>query len=416
MGEKLTQKGMDTLYMEMEIPLCSLLFDMEVLGFCVDTQMLETLNHEYEKRLNTLTKEIYALAGHEFNINSTRQLGEILFEELGLPSGKKTKTGYSTDIEVLEGLEDAHPIVGRIIEYRKLQKLKSTYAEGLLRAADPVMHRVHTSFKQTITATGRISSTEPNLQNIPIRTEMGRELRKAFIPGKPGQILVGADYSQIELRVLAHISGDQTLIDAFRTGQDIHTRTASEVFETPMDEVNQAMRSSAKAVNFGIVYGISDFGLARNLGIPRKQAKVYIEKYLERYPGVHAYMEEIVERGSRDGYVTTLFGRRRYLPELQSPNYNIRSFGKRVALNTPIQGTAADIIKVAMIRVDEALKQKRLKARLVLQIHDELIVEAPEEEREEVSAVLKACMENVIELSVPLVADVSSGRTWFDAK
>jgi len=416
MRAKVAQEGMEELYTEVELPLTQVLFDMETLGFCVDTDMLETLNREYGQALDGLTNEIYALAKHPFNLNSPRQLGEVLFEELGLASGKKTKTGYSTDIEVLEGIASEHPIVPRIIEYRKIQKLKATYAEGLLRTADPITHRVHTSFKQTVTATGRISSTEPNLQNIPVRTEMGRELRKAFVPGGPDKILIGADYSQIELRVLAHISGDETLIDAFRAGQDIHARTAAEVFDTPMDRVTGAMRSSAKAVNFGIVYGISDFGLARNLGIPRKQAKTYIEKYLERYPGVRQYMEEIVERGKRDGYVTTLMGRRRYLPELASPNFNVRSFGKRVALNTPIQGTAADIIKVAMVRADRALREKHLNARLVLQVHDELILEAPEEEEQEAGAVLRDCMEQVLSLAVPLVVDVRAGHTWYDAK
>lgn len=416
MADKLKQEGMEALYWDVEMPLTRVLYDMEILGFCVDVRMLAELNEGYSSRLESLTEEIYALAGRTFNINSPRQLGEVLFEHLRLPSGKKTKTGYSTDIEVLEGLSSEHAVVPKIIEYRKIQKLRTTYVEGLLRAADRFTHRVHTSFKQTVTATGRISSIEPNLQNIPVRTEMGRELRKAFVPGRPDHVLIGADYSQIELRVLAHISGDAVLIDAFRNGQDIHARTASEVFQTPLSEVTDHMRSSAKAVNFGIVYGISDFGLARNLGIPRKQAKDYIERYLERYTGVRAYMDEIVERGKRDGFVTTLMGRRRYLPELVSSNYNVRSFGKRVALNTPIQGTAADIIKAAMVRVDETLKARSMRARLVLQVHDELILEAPEEEAVYAEEILKDCMENVIKLSVPLIVDVRTGHTWFDAK
>ena len=416
MEEKLEAEGMAELFHEVEMPLVRVLYDMETLGFCVDTGMLAALDAEYAARLNALTGEIYALCGREFNINSPRQLGEVLFDVLGLPSSKKTKTGYSTDIEVLEGLASEHAAVPLIIEYRRVQKLKTTYTEGLLRAADPVTKRVHTSFKQTATATGRISSAEPNLQNIPVKTEMGRELRKAFVPGGHGQLLVGADYSQIELRVLAHTSGDEVLIDAFNSGQDIHARTAAEVFNTPIAEVTPRMRSSAKAVNFGIVYGISDFGLARNLGIPRKQAGEYIERYLERYTGVRAYMEEIVERGKRDGYVTTLMGRRRYLPELKSPNYNVRSFGKRVALNTPIQGTAADIIKVAMVRADEALRERRLLSRVVLQVHDELVLEAPKDESRVAAALLKEAMENVIRLSVPLVADVRVGATWYDAK
>ncbi|MFZ5974929.1 MAG: DNA polymerase I [Bacillota bacterium] len=416
MVKKLEKEGMASLFWDVEMPLAAVLYHMELLGFCVDTRMLASLNADYASRLETLTEEIHELSGRHFNINSPRQLGEVLFDELGLASGKKTKTGYSTDIEVLEGLASEHPVVPRIIEYRKIQKLKATYVEGLLRAANPVTHRVHTSFKQTVTATGRISSIEPNLQNIPVKTEMGREIRKVFVPGKPGHVLIGADYSQIELRVLAHISCDAVLIDAFRNGQDIHARTAAEVFGTPISEVTPYMRSSAKAVNFGIVYGISDFGLSRNLGISRKQAGDYINRYLERYTGVRTYMDEIVERGKRDGYVKTLMGRRRYLPELVSPNYNVRSFGKRVALNTPIQGTAADIIKVAMVRVDRTLKEKRMEARLILQVHDELILESPEDEAERAAEILKDCMENVIELSVPLVVDVRTGYTWFDAK
>ncbi len=413
---KMEKEGMDKLFHEIEMPLSNVLYDMESTGFCVDSSILQSIGDDYSRRLDDIARAIYALAGTEFNINSPKQLGEILFVKLGLAMGRKTKTGYSTDIEVLEKLYDEHPIIEKIIEYRQLSKIKSTYVDGLLSLMDRTECRVHTTFNQTATATGRISSTEPNLQNIPIRTEMGREIRRAFLSGYPNGMLVAADYSQIELRILAHISQDPVMIDAFLTGQDIHTRTAAEVFDVPMDQVTGAMRSSAKAVNFGIVYGISDFGLARNLGIPRKKAAEYIRKYLEKYSGVKRYMDEIIEQTKEKGYVTTLFGRRRYVPELKSSNFSIRSFGERVALNTPIQGTAADIIKLAMIRVHAELNRREMASKLILQVHDELVIDAVADEIGDIQKLLKNNMENVAELCIPLTAQVSTGKSWYDTK
>lgn len=415
MMPELEEKGLTKLYREMELPLERVLFDMEQIGFPLNTDVLSDMSRSFKKRIDAIAEEIYALAGETFNILSTKQLGAILFEKLGLPPWKKTKSGYSTDAESLEKIEDKHPIVKLIIEYRTLSKLCSTFLDGLLSVVRPESGRVHTSFNQNVTATGRISSTEPNLQNIPVRTELGREIRKAFVPTE-GNILVDADYSQIELRLLAHMSSDEGMIRAFREGADIHRRTASEVFGVPFEAVTSEQRSAAKAVNFGIVYGISDFGLARNLNITRKEAARYIELYLERYPGIHRYMRESVEAGKRDGFVTTLMGRRRDLPELKSSNFNTRSFGERVAMNMPIQGTAADIIKLAMVRVHETLKNKELKAKLILQIHDELIIDTPVEEVDAVKEILRSCMENVIALSVPLYADVKTGESWFESK
>jgi len=337
-------------------------------------------------------------------------LGELLFEKLGLSAGRRTTRGYSTDADTLENLADAHPVVPLILEYRKYQKLSGTYIEGLLRQQGPD-GRIHTSFDQTAAATGRISSVEPNLQNIPVRSDLGREIRKAFI-ARPGWMLIDADYSQIELRVLAHIAEDPVMIDAFSKDQDIHRRTAAEVYGVPLDEVTPAMRSAAKAVNFGIVYGISDFGLARNIGVSRKQAAEFIERYLGRYAGIKRFMDSAVAQGKLQGYVTTLFGRRRYLKELASPNYNIRSFGERAAMNSPIQGTAADIIKLAMVEAHRALTREGLKARLILQVHDELIVESPPEEVERASALLRSAMEGVASLRVPLKVDLCVGRDW----
>ena len=415
MVPELAEKELDWLYREVELPLERVLFDMEQIGFALDTDVLREMSTTFKVRIDAIAEEIYRLAGERFNILSTKQLGAVLFDKLLLPPWKKTKSGYSTDAETLETLADKHEIVPLIIEYRTLSKLCSTFLDGLLAVVRPESGRVHTSFNQNVTATGRISSTEPNLQNIPVRTELGREIRKAFVASE-GHLLVDADYSQIELRLLAHMSGDEGMIRAFREGDDIHRRTASEVFGVPFEEVTSAQRSAAKAVNFGIVYGISDYGLARNLGITRKEAAHYIELYLARYPGIQRYMLESVAAGKRDGYVRTLMGRRRELPELQSSNYNTRSFGERVAMNMPIQGTAADVIKLAMVRVYEALQREGLQAKLILQIHDELIIDAPFEEVARVEKLLAECMENVIALSVPLSAEVKTGRSWFETK
>ncbi len=407
---QLEQDGLTSVYTEIERPLTGVLLGMEQAGFLVDAGVLTQLGEKYEQRLNELTTSIYAHAGGPININSPKQLGELLFDKLGLMSGKKTKTGFSTNAEALEQLADKHPIVNEILEYRKYAKLKSTYIDALLRLRGRD-GRIHTSFDQTATATGRISSLEPNLQNIPVRTELGREIRSAFITA-PGLKLVDADYSQIELRVLAHMSHDSVMQEAFQLGQDIHQRTAAEVYGVPLNEVTKQMRSAAKAVNFGIVYGISDFGLARNIGVSRNEAKSFIERYLSRYPGIKRFMDDAVTAGKLNGYAETLLGRRRYLPELRSPNFNIRAFGERAAMNSPIQGTAADIIKLAMVRVSEALQKGGFEARLILQVHDELIIEAPEKEVPAVSALLKQQMEQVISLEVPLVADVSVGDNW----
>ncbi len=415
MLEEMREKGLMELYETVELPLISVLYDMEREGFMVDGTILKGLQQEFGQRIAQLAREIYQHAGEEFNILSTKQLGAVLFEKLGLPAKKKTKTGYSTDADVLEALADQHPIVALVQEYRFLTKLKSTFVDGLLAMIDPRTGRVHTSFNQNVTATGRISSTEPNLQNIPVRTPLGREIRKAFV-ASPGNLLVGADYSQIELRLLAHISGDAAMQDAFRSGGDIHARTASEVFDTPLSQVTPQQRSAAKAVNFGIVYGISDFGLARNLGIDRKRAGEYIKRYLERYPGVADFMHQSVERGKQEGCVKTLLGRRRELPELKSSNYNTRSFGERVAMNMPIQGTAADIIKLAMVRAHRALAGQELKAKLVLQVHDELIFDVPRGEEEAVAKLVQECMEGAMRLCVPLIAEVKSGHSWYDTK
>lgn len=413
MRMEMEQKGMLALYDDVELPLTEVLFDMEQTGIAVDSDMLSTLSEKFALRIADIEQNIYTLAGEKFNILSTKQLGSILFDKLGLPPQKKTKSGYSTDSEVLEVLEDRHEIVPLVIEYRFLSKLKSTFLDGLVVLTRG--GRIHTKFNQNVTATGRISSTEPNLQNIPVRTELGREIRRAFT-ASPGNVLVGADYSQIELRLLAHMSGDARLISAFNSGMDVHTSTAAEVFGVPVSDVTREQRSAAKAVNFGIVYGISDFGLAKNIGVSRREAGEFIQRYLARYSGVREYMSASVEKGRAAGYVSTLMGRRRELPEITSSNYNTRSFGERVAMNMPIQGTAADIIKVAMVRVHRALRDKGLRARLVLQIHDELIIDTPEAEAELVKELLADCMQNVMELKVPLTAEVSSGYSWFDTK
>ncbi len=411
--ERLKELDLEELYYEVELPLVEVLASMEYLGIKVDRNILLDLEVEFKEKIDQLTEEIHTLSGVDFNINSPKQLGEVLFEKLGLPPIKKTKTGYSTNADVLEKLQDKHDIIPKISDYRQITKLKSTYVDGLLNIINPLTNRIHSSFNQTVTATGRISSTEPNLQNIPIRLEMGRRLRKVFISDE-GHTFIDADYSQIELRVLAHIANDENLIDTFIKDQDIHRRTASEIFGVSMDDVTPTMRNDAKAVNFGIVYGISDFGLSQNLNIPVNKAKEYIENYLNKYPSIKQYMKDIVEEGKEKGYVLTLLHRRRYLPELKSSNFNVRSFGERIAMNTPIQGSAADIIKVAMVKIYKKLKEGNFKARLILQVHDELIIECPREEMETVTKILKESMENAIKISVPLKVDLSYANNWYD--
>ena len=414
-GDKIKENGQEKLYQEVELPLVTVLAHLEINGFLVDDNQLKEFADKLGEKIDALTNEIYMLAGEEFNINSPKQLGVILFEKLELKPVKKTKTGYATNADVLEKLRDKHPIVNFIMEYRQLAKLKSTYCDGLTAVVNPNTHRIHSVFTQTVTVTGRLSSTEPNLQNIPTRTELGREIRKMFV-AKEGYVLVDADYSQIELRVLAHIANDETMINAFRNNEDIHAVTASQVLGIPLEDVTKEQRSSAKAVNFGIVYGIGEFSLAQDLHISVKEAKAYIESYLEKYHGVRNYMESIKEQAKKDGYVKTMLNRIRYIPELKSPNYNIRQFGERVALNTPIQGTAADIIKLAMVRVDNRLINEGLKSKLILQVHDELIVEAYKDEVDKVKQILSEEMQSAMELNVPLKVDMSTGHSWYDAK
>ena len=413
MDALMREQGMRKLYYDIELPLCEVLAEMEREGFLVDRTALYNYGESMIGTIDQLQQQIWNYAGHEFNINSPKQLGEVLFDELYLPQGKKTKTGWSTSADVLEKLRNKHPIIQNILDYRTLTKLKSTYADGLLKVID-ADGRIHTNFQMTVTATGRLSSTEPNLQNIPIRKEFGSEIRKMFVAA-PGNVLVDADYSQIELRLLAHISKDTAMRDAFLSGVDFHTATASQVFNTPVEEVTARQRSNAKAVNFGIVYGISAWSLAGDIGVSTSEAKEYMDAYYEKYPGVHQYMEDIKEKAREDGYVVTLYQRRRYLPELKSSNFNTRSFGERVALNMPIQGTAADIIKLAMVNVANRLKKEKLEGKLILQVHDELIVECPEKEAETVSKLLAEEMENVIHLSVPLSVEVKTGHTWHEA-
>ena len=414
MERAIEENGLASLEHDVELPLLNVLYGMEEIGFMTDEAVLSELHTRFSEAAGTLEARIYDAAGERFNILSTKQLGRILFEKLGLPSGKKTKTGFSTDADTLEAIAPLHPIVGDVLQYRFLMKLDSTFVEGLLKQRD-ANGRIHSRFMQCVTATGRISSTEPNLQNIPVRTPEGREIRKAFIPSE-GNVLVGADYSQIELRLLAHISGDESFIAAFNSGEDIHARTAAEVFHVPLENVTSELRSAAKAVNFGIVYGISDFGLARNLGVSVPTAAGYIRKYFERYPKVQAYLKESVARAKERGCAETLFGRKRPLPELSASNYNVRQFGERVAMNMPIQGTAADVIKIAMVRVDRALRDGGFKARLVLQIHDELIVDTPREEAERVERLMQQAMEGVADFSVRLVAEAKCGESWFETK
>ena len=411
---ELEKQGMTRLYQQIEFPLCGVLYRMEKEGIEIDRELLIQFGQMLSERIDACENLIYGYAGGPFNINSPRQLGELLFDKLGLPPVKKTKTGYSTNADVLEKLKSKHDIIPAIMDYRMLTKLKSTYADGLLKqiAEDG---RIHTTFQNLVTATGRLSSTEPNLQNIPVRTDLGAEIRKMFVP-KAGHVLVDADYSQIELRVLAHIAKDDTMQHAFQTGLDIHAVTASQVFDVPVEEVTSLQRRHAKAVNFGIVYGISEFSLSEDIGVSRYEAKAYIENYLSNYRGVRAYMKHVVEDARNMGYTETMFGRRRYIPELKSSNFNVRSGAERIALNTPIQGTAADLIKLAMIRVDAALRQNFPEAKLLLQVHDELIVECPAAMAEEVAALVSREMEAVAELNVPLTAEAKFGKSWYEAK
>ena len=412
MEQELKEQELWSLYTELELPLVTALAEMEANGILVSPKKLEEISSDLEATLARLTEEIYAEAGEEFNINSPKQLGVILFDKLGLPVLKRTKTGPSTSADVLEELSE-HKIVASVLEYRQVAKLKSTYTDSLADLISPETGRIHTTFNQTVTATGRLSSTHPNLQNIPVRTEEGRRIREAFTAPE-GCYLLMADYSQIELRLLAHLSGDQVLSEAFRSGKDIHTQTAAEVFGLSLDEVSPEQRNAAKAINFGIIYGISSFGLAKGINLTRAQAQEYIDSYFLRYPMVKAYLDGLVEQGKQQGYVTTLAGRRRYLPNLRSRNFALRNFAARTAMNTPIQGSAADIIKLAMLRVRSALQEAGLKTRLLLQVHDELVLETPKEELETAAALVKREMENVYPLDVPLLVEVSYGLNWRD--
>ena len=412
--QELEANGMTKLYREIELPLCNVLYRMEKRGISIDRQQLEQFGEMLSQRIAACEELIFSYSGDKFNINSTRQLGELLFEKLMLPPVKKTKTGYSTNADVLEKLKNKHPIIPAIMDYRMLSKLKSTYADGLLKVICDD-GRIRTTFQNLVTATGRLSSTEPNLQNIPVRTDLGAEIRKMFVP-KPGCVLVDADYSQIELRVLAHIAGDEVMQKAFCDGTDVHTVTAAQVFAVPMEAVTPLQRRHAKAVNFGIVYGISEFSLSEDIGVSRYEAREYIDNYLTNYRGVRTYMKQVVENAREIGYTETLYGRRRYIPELKSSNFNIRSGAERIALNTPIQGTAADIIKLAMIRVENALQESFPEANLLLQVHDELIVECPEALAAQVAELVGREMNAVAQLAVPLTAEAKSGKSWYDAK
>ena len=411
---KLAERNVERLYYDVELPLCRVLADMETAGFLVDRKALAEFGEMLGRTMEETEQAIYDAAGARFNINSPKQLGTLLFDKLQMPHGKKTKTGWSTNAEVLEKLRYDYPIVDGILRYRQYAKLRSTYVDGLLKVIDPD-GRVRTSFQMTVTATGRLSSTEPNLQNIPTRTELGSRLRAMFTAA-PGCVLVDADYSQIELRLLADMAGDTEMRDAFLSGADFHTVTAAKVFHVPEDEVTPEMRRHAKAVNFGIVYGISPFSLSQDIGVTMQEAKDYMERYFETYPGVRQYMTDVVARAKEDGYVETLYHRRRALPEIHAANFIQRSFGERVALNMPIQGTAADVIKLAMVRVWRRLRREGLQARLIMQVHDELIVECPEAERQQVEKLLRQEMEEVAQLAVPLVAEAHSGRNWLEAK
>lgn len=413
--QKIQEAHMAELFYTIEMPLIEVLFSMEIEGISVDTESLKTYGDELQALLDHLTKQIYEEVGEEFNINSPKQLGVILFEKMGIPVVKKTKTGYSTAAEILEKLKDEYPVVEKILEYRQYIKLKSTYVEGLLNVLSEEQ-KIHSTFNQTITATGRLSSTEPNLQNIPIKFEMGKKIRKMFIPRSSDYIFLDGDYSQIELRVLAHMAQDETLIEAFKNNMDIHTLTASQVFHVPFEEVTPLQRSNAKAVNFGIVYGIGAFSLSEDLSITTKEAQTYIEGYFSKYPNVKIYLEAVIDEAMENGYVTTLFNRKREIPEILSSNYNMREFGKRVAMNTPIQGTSADIIKIAMVKVYKRLKEKNMKSKLILTVHDELLIETHKSEIEAVEKILKTEMENAISLHVPLKVDVHHGENWLEVK
>ena len=412
----LGEKGLKPLYDKIEQPLVSVLAAMELAGIAIDEEMLANITKEFALKLDELESLAYEQAGEKFNLKSPKQLGVLLFEKLGLPAVKKTKTGYSTDVSVLEELEGQHPLVGTILQHRQLAKLYSTYLEGLKPLINPLTRRIHTHFQQTVTVTGRLSSTEPNLQNIPVRTEIGKRMRAMFVPGEGYELLMSCDYSQVELRILAHIAQDELLLDSFAKGQDVHARTAAEVFGLPLEEVTSELRTRAKAVNFGIVYGISDYGLGKQQGISRNEAAKYIDSYFQRYTGVKKYMEDMVATARKNGYVATLFGRRRYLPDINNSNFNLRSFAERTAINTPIQGTAADIIKLAMIKVQEALTKEGLKSRVLLQVHDELVLEVCASEKELVAKMVREIMERTVELSVPLLADVACGKNWAETK
>ena len=413
--ERIEEEGVSQLYYGTELPLCRVLYEMEKTGFTVDTVGLSAFGEELNRTLEAIKTRVFMMCGEEFNINSPKQLGHILFEVLRLPSQKKTKTGYSTNAEVLEKLRPYSPVIDEILEYRAISKLIGTYVDGMIKVCDE-KGVIHTSFNQTVTATGRLSSTEPNLQNIPIRTETGRQLRRFFIAGSSDRTLVDADYSQIELRILAAISGDQTMINAFENGTDIHTLTASQVFGVPVENVTKEMRKRAKAVNFGIVYGIGSYSLSQDIGVSVKAAGQYIDSYLSKYPAVNEYLENIKKQAKRDGYVKTLFGRRRYIPELFSAKKNEQAFGERVAMNSPIQGTAADIIKIAMVNTNRALKESGLPAKLILQVHDELIVETDKSRVDEVKALLVSEMENAVKLNVRLSVEATDGETWYKCK
>ena len=414
--EKLKENDGFELFTNIEMPLAPVLAEMEYNGMYVDKEGLIEFGKQLQQRIEEMTKEIHELAGEEFNINSPKQLGEVLFEKLKLTVYKKTKTGYSTDVEILEKLREEHPIIEKILEYRQLAKINSTFVEGLIPFINPKTKRIHSHFHQTVTATGRISSSDPNMQNIPTRVELGKILRKVFVAEGNDKIYIDADYSQIELRVFAHISQDEEMIKAFNKDEDIHAQVASKVFGVNIKDVTSELRTKAKAVNFGIVYGISDYGLAAQLKVRKSEAKEYIEQYLNKYKGIKAFMEETPKKVKEIGYVETLFKRRRYVPEVNSNNYMVRQFGNRVAMNMPIQGTAADIIKIAMINVDKELKKQNLKSKLILQVHDELLIETYENEKEVVRNILKNCMENVINLSVPLKVDINEGKNWYEAK
>lgn len=414
--QKLVETGMDRLYYEVELPLVTVLADMEMEGVAVDPQILCSMAEETGRQIKSLVLEIYRLAGEEFNINSPKQLGDILFNKMGLPVIKKTKTGFSTDASVLEELAPNHAIVDKILAYRQLAKLKSTYIDGLFGLINPTSGRIHTTFHQDVTATGRLSSSNPNLQNIPIRLKEGRRIRRVFVPHRPGNLILTADYSQIELRILAHMSGDANLVSAFKQGQDIHTRTAAEVFNVPMEQVTPEMRSRAKAVNFGIVYGISDYGLSRDIKVTRAEAGNYIRSYFERYSGVKEFIDRKISEARDKGYTTTLLNRRRYLPDIVSRNRVTRAFGERTAINTPIQGSAADIIKLAMVRIHGELNRRHMATKMILQVHDELIFDVPPDELSEVKKMVREYMENALHLDVPLVVDLKLGPNWYDVR